>query len=191
MSKAQDSIDGYAVELYDGRFSGTFEMDEAHGKQVAFDDVVTFVVVAEVASPKFSQNKAGEVKRTNSFKVTNVKIVNGNTALEILNKADLEVPGITPPPAYHGSEAFIDPDSGEIYGADVDPTQPWWDDEEENETFEESIDNAMDELFPVESNPVEMTGTGTMLSATPGATSFGRVGQTNDASLRAFLESGV
>lgn len=190
MSKAQDSIDGYAVELYDGRFSGTFEMDEAHGKQVAFDDVVTFVVVAEVASPKFSQNKAGEVKRTNSFKVTNVKIVNGNTALEILNKADLEVPGITPPPEYHGSEAFIDPDSGEIYGADADPTQPWWDEEEEYE-----VEDVNEELpfGDVEVREVELIGTGSMVgqSATPGATSLGRVGQSADAQLRSFLDGGA
>ncbi len=180
MSKAQDSIDGYAVEKYDGRFSGTFDMDEAHGKQVAFDDVVTFVVVAEVASPKFSQNKAGEVKRTNSFKVTNVRIVNGNTALAILEKANLEVPGLTPPPTYHGSEAFIDPDSGEIYGADADPDQPWWDDEEGEEAFELE-DETVDELFPVAN---EITGT----VSTPGATSLGQVGQTKDSSLRAFLD---
>ena len=191
MSKAQDSIDGYAVEMYAGRFSGTFDMEEAQGKQVAFDDVVTFVVVAEVASPSFRQNKAGEVKRTNSFKVTAAQIVNGNKAAEVLEKAGMEVLGITPPKEYHGSEAFIDPSTGDVYGADADPDQPWWDEEDDYVIPSADLEDVAEELpfTDFDDRQIEMTGTGSI--ATPGATSLGQVGQTKDASLRAFLEAGV
>lgn len=126
MSKAQDKFDGLPVEFFDGRFSGSFDIDESIGKEIGYDDVVCFVVVGTANKAGISQNKAGELKRTNVFKVTNAKVVNGNTALKILGQADIEVPGITPPEEYHGGDAFVDPDSGEIYGLDADEDEPYW-----------------------------------------------------------------
>lgn len=136
MSKAQDKFDGLPVEFFDGRFSGSFDIDESIGKEIGYDDVVCFVVVGTANKAGISQNKAGELKRTNVFKVTNAKVVNGNTALKVLNQVDIEVPGITPPEEYHGGEAFIDPDSGEIYGYDADEDAPYWAEDDEGDSFE-------------------------------------------------------
>ena len=70
ISDGQERFDGFAVTLYDGKFSGTFDLDEGMALEVGFDDVVTFVVTARVGGVNFGETKLGDVKRTNSFSVT-------------------------------------------------------------------------------------------------------------------------
>lgn len=94
MSTNQGRLDGLVVEMYDGRFAGAFEMDSDIGESIAYDDVVTFMVVAVAGKASFDTNKSGDLKRTNTFEVTNVSIVPNDMAVKIANQLDVLVDGL-------------------------------------------------------------------------------------------------
>jgi hypothetical protein len=89
MSFNQGKLDGFPVELYDGRFSGVFELEDEEGEAIGYDDTVTFLVVASADKAAFSTLKNGELKRTNTFKILSSRIVPVDTAVtfvETLNE---------------------------------------------------------------------------------------------------------
>lgn len=90
----QGRLDGLLVEVYDGRFGGTFEMDREIGEGLAFDDVVTFLVVAVAGKSNFGANKSGDLKRTNVFEVSEVSIVPNELAVKVANEVGAYVPGV-------------------------------------------------------------------------------------------------
>lgn len=65
----QERFDGYVVTLYDGRFSGTFELPENVGAGLEYDEVVTFVVTATVGKATIDSTRLGDLRRTNTMKV--------------------------------------------------------------------------------------------------------------------------
>lgn len=77
-------FDGYPIELYDGRFSGTFEMDEASGEGIKYEQSVCFLVVAHASKAAISTNKDGDVKRTNTFAVQRVEVIPAEEAEKVL-----------------------------------------------------------------------------------------------------------
>lgn len=83
-----NKLDGFSVDIYDGRFSGTFEMDEEIGQDINYEDVISFVVVAAVGKANFNTQKNGEVKRTNVFAVENVKILKPEVASQLIGSQD-------------------------------------------------------------------------------------------------------
>lgn len=94
MSKSQTNLDGVAIDVYDGRFAGRFDIDEEKGRDIAYDDVVCFVVVATAGKAQFGTNKVGELKRSNVFDVTQVKPVDSPTAFKLMAAADIDLPGV-------------------------------------------------------------------------------------------------
>lgn len=81
-------LDGIAVDLYNGRFSGSFEIDEEVGESIAYDDVVSFLVVGTAGKANFNATSKGDLKRTNVFEVTNVMILTPEVAASLLHKKD-------------------------------------------------------------------------------------------------------
>jgi hypothetical protein len=143
MADTQGRLDGLAIEVYDGRFGGTFEMDKEIGQNLAFDDVVTFFVTAVTGKSNFGANKSGDLKRTNVFEVSEVAIVPNELASKVANELNIAVDGVNygqmelggPDPTAKLSETLAEV----IADADDDvftpPTLPstgeadWYDDE--------------------------------------------------------------
>lgn len=68
----QERFDGFPVTLYEGRFSGSFEIPEELGAKLEFDDVVSFVVTCTVGKATIDSTKLGDLKRINAMSVQNV-----------------------------------------------------------------------------------------------------------------------
>lgn len=82
-------VDGSPVELYDGKFTGTFGMEDADACGIAADDEVFFIVSAKAAIPSFSAaKKIKGLKRTNVFKVGDVKVVESDELEFILDQLE-------------------------------------------------------------------------------------------------------
>ena len=90
----QGRLDGLEIDIYDGRFGGSFDMDTEVGQTISYDDVVTFMVVAVAGKANFDTNKSGDLKRTNVFEVTNVQIVPDSMAVKMANELNVLVPGV-------------------------------------------------------------------------------------------------
>lgn len=111
-------FDGYPIELYDGRFSGTFELDEEVGEAIKYEQVVSFLVVANASKAAISTNKDGDLKRTNTFAVQQVKLVSNEQA-EALLWSQVALPLAAPEeePSEEKAEGpalEIDGDTGEL-----------------------------------------------------------------------------
>lgn len=90
----QDRFDGLSVDEFNGKFSGTFEMDEDKGKEIVIDDVVSFFVVTTADKADIAITKSGDLKRTNTFKIGVVQPLDRELASEIFKKLNIEVPGL-------------------------------------------------------------------------------------------------
>lgn len=71
----RESFDGLTVALYDGKFSGSFDLEDDAATTIGLDDMVTLVVTARVSGAAHSETKVGDVKRTNTFKVSKVVVL--------------------------------------------------------------------------------------------------------------------
>lgn len=90
MSKQVGGIelsDDIPVTEYDGKFSGTFELDVERAKNMGYDDTVYFVVTTRLDSYSFKPTKYGDLKRVNTFKVDHVRAVHAAD----LNKLQIQV----------------------------------------------------------------------------------------------------
>lgn len=67
--------DDIPVTEYDGKFSGSFELDVEKAASMAYDDTVYFVVTTVLDKYAFTPTKYGDLKRTNTFKVDSVRVV--------------------------------------------------------------------------------------------------------------------
>lgn len=91
----QEMFDGQPVELYEGRFTGSFYMSDASGAEIATDDLVTFIVTARVSSPKFvHERKTGELKRQNTMKIQDAFRIDANEAKYLLDNMGASVEGV-------------------------------------------------------------------------------------------------
>lgn len=81
----QEQFDGFSVSLYEGTFSGGFDIDEDMGQELAYDDVVTFVVTGRIGGVKIAETKTGDIKRVNSFQVTSSVALDPKMASVVLN----------------------------------------------------------------------------------------------------------
>ena len=94
MAKNQGRFDGLPIEIYEGRFAGGFEMDQEIGESIAYDDVVTFLVVAVAGKANIDATKSGDLKRTNYFDVESVSIVPPESATQVINEIGALVDGV-------------------------------------------------------------------------------------------------
>lgn len=117
MSFNQGKLDGFPVELYDGRFSGVFELEDEEGEAIGYDDTVTFLVVASADKAAFSTLKNGELKRTNTFKILSSRIVPVATAVtfvETLNEGVEVEPTLWAEPEYDDTDFYGSDDEEDI-----------------------------------------------------------------------------
>lgn len=87
-------FDGEPVSVYEGRFTGTFDLD-TDAAALSYGDQVTFIVTARVDTPKFSRvRKTGDTKRTNSMRIEDVTQVSKDRAMYLLDSVGVKVFGV-------------------------------------------------------------------------------------------------
>lgn len=137
MARNDGRFDGMSVEMYDGRFAGTFEMDQDLGESIAYDDVVSFFVVTTAGKVGIDATKSGDLKRTNTFEVDAVQFVPVNQASKILN--DLGI---------------VDPQLGLFEGPKDAPKDYEFDPEDSNEMiFSPGDDSPTAQSVPLPGSP--------------------------------------
>ena len=103
MSKTLDEngieyLHGRAVEVYEGKIIGAFEMETEDAVSLTDGDAVTFILTVRTGIPKFSNiRKSGQLKCQNQFAVEAVKVVDPNKAKFMYDQLDEFVPGISNP----------------------------------------------------------------------------------------------
>lgn len=91
----QEFVDGKPVEVYDGKFTGTFEMDEFDGASMCSDELVTFIVTARVDMPVYGRvRKTGQAKRTNKLKLESAILVDAEKAKYMYDNMNVAVFGV-------------------------------------------------------------------------------------------------
>jgi len=78
-------FDGTAVSIYEGAFSGTFDLPEDVGTKMKFNDVVVFMVTATVGQSKVTATKAGDLKRSNRLDIIAIRDIDSRAAQAIEN----------------------------------------------------------------------------------------------------------
>lgn len=172
----QERFDGYPVVLYDGKFSGSFDLPEDVGAGLQYDDVVTFVVTCHVGKASIDATRLGDMKRTNAFPVQQVVPLSAQQAQDLYNELGVDATGqlsgqleLQPEPALDDVFVDLDEDEEEF----VDPAAPV----DEEEIFSPGGGGAADWEF--DATPVR-----------PGTAPANFVDQEpqGDKSLAAFLE---
>lgn len=79
-----EQFDGLPVQLYEGKFSGNFDIEEDLGKKLSYDDEVTFIVTARVGGNcSFGETKQGDIKRVNTFKISGIEVFSTSESTRI------------------------------------------------------------------------------------------------------------
>lgn len=94
----QEVFDGIPVDFYEGRFSGVFDLEDEDGVGISSGDVVSFLVTTSVSNPKFSHNRRGDFKRSNTFKVVTAYPIDRDEAKYLLDNMEKLVMGINDGP---------------------------------------------------------------------------------------------
>lgn len=88
MSDKHESFDGFSVVQYDGKFSGSFDLEDEAAREISLDDVVTLVVTARISGAAHTETKTGDIKRTNVFKVSTAQVLTPKTASLVVDLVD-------------------------------------------------------------------------------------------------------
>lgn len=72
------------VTLGEGKFSGSFDLDDVTMESIRLGDAVTFMVTTVVTKAGHGETKTGDLKRTNGFEVTGVSVIDPDTATKLL-----------------------------------------------------------------------------------------------------------
>ncbi len=118
-------FDGQPVSIYEGRFTGSFEMVEEVAAPMTHDDQVVFIVTCRLEAPKFSYlKKTGDLKRSNTLRVEHSAIIDPHEARYLLDNMGEAVEGVNdgliesdPHVASHPSGSYetnVDPETGEV-----------------------------------------------------------------------------
>jgi hypothetical protein len=87
-------LDGEPVEIYEGRFTGSFDIGD-DGISISTDDLVCYLVTARVSAPKFSFiRKSGKLKRTNSHTIESAIKLTPEKAMYLLDSIGAKVNGV-------------------------------------------------------------------------------------------------
>lgn len=87
-------FDGFEITLYEGKFQGSFDMDEALAEDLRFDDSVTFIVTGRIGGVQLAETKLGDLKRVNTFQVASTTALDPQTATKVLNSLGQMVSGV-------------------------------------------------------------------------------------------------
>jgi hypothetical protein len=77
MGVQQQKFDGMEVNVYEGKLTGAFELDDIKAAGMNLDRVVVFVVAARLGKAQVEPTKDGDIKRTNTFVVSELQILEG------------------------------------------------------------------------------------------------------------------
>lgn len=90
---SQMRFDGMDVSIGQGKFKGSFEIDEEMLASIKHGDVVTFVVTAEAGKAEHDRDKKSDlIKRTNTFEMIQVVVLDAKTATTVLRSIDANTP---------------------------------------------------------------------------------------------------
>lgn len=70
-------FDGFEVNVYEGSLTGKFELEDAQAEKLSLDRIAVFVVAARLGKASVEATKDGDVKRTNTFVVSELQILEG------------------------------------------------------------------------------------------------------------------
>lgn len=70
-----DRIDGYMIDSYALRFSGTVDLDAETGEKLRFGDNFMVVAYGQVGVPVFKEDSNGDIKRVHVLKADNVQFI--------------------------------------------------------------------------------------------------------------------
>lgn len=87
-------FDGFEITLYEGKFQGSFDMDEGLAEDLRFDDSVTFIVTGRIGGVQLAETKLGDLKRVNTFQVASTTALDPQTATKVLNSLGQMVSGV-------------------------------------------------------------------------------------------------
>lgn len=73
----QLKFDGFDVSVHEATFTGKFDLDEEESESIKLDRVVVFLVAARVGKVLHAADKDGEIKRTNTFVVSEAQMLQG------------------------------------------------------------------------------------------------------------------
>lgn len=73
----QMRFDGFDVNVFEGKVSGKFEMDDVQAGKLGLDRVVIFVCAARLGKAQVETTGEGDIKRTNTFAVSDVRMLEG------------------------------------------------------------------------------------------------------------------
>ena len=90
----KEFFDGDPIEVYEGRFSGAFEIEAESGAVMSNGDLITFIVTARVDTPKFSHVKKLGLKRSNTMKVVSAVPMDADSARYLYDNAGIDVEGV-------------------------------------------------------------------------------------------------
>lgn len=122
----QERFDGFPVTIYEGRFSGSFEIPEELGAKLEFDDVVSFVVTCTVGKATIDSTRLGDLKRTNAMSVQNVAPASQKAVDEAYAAngftLDTQLP-LDVAPLVEDDEEFVDPE--DVFTPETGDVEPW------------------------------------------------------------------
>lgn len=71
-------FDGFEINVFEGRISGNFELDDLQAAKLGLDRVVVFVIATRLGKAEVSTSSDGDVKRRNTFTVSEARILEGD-----------------------------------------------------------------------------------------------------------------
>lgn len=77
-------FDGLAVDVYEGKFSGSFELPEQAGEELTYDTTAVFVVTGVSSKANFAALRNGDIRRTTTFDLLEVDVLTGEQARDVL-----------------------------------------------------------------------------------------------------------
>lgn len=80
-----EEFDGQVITQYEGKFAGAFDLPDEVAMEIAYDDVVSFVVTARAGKVALDATKFGDMKRSNAFNVVHVAVLDQDTAASFYN----------------------------------------------------------------------------------------------------------
>ena len=75
MSRMSNKVDGVAFAMYQGRFSGTVDLEDEEAEATAIGETLVMVVVATVKDLNAKMDKDGDLARVAVFKATDARIL--------------------------------------------------------------------------------------------------------------------
>jgi hypothetical protein len=131
VTSSPDRFDGVEIDKHQARFSGTIELTASEADRLGLDAEAIAVVTFTVNGASVLANSAGDLVRTNKFKVRDFAVVNDPDLrkqllglLPVPGSDDPELP-FEPPQVLDEAPPHIDTETGEITVPDyIDDVAP-------------------------------------------------------------------